>query len=60
MLFRSRTDSQRFEKNFNHHLETFLQIVGYTASRENASLLPLHVRLTNLNIPTAARQPPLY
>lgn len=44
----------RFEKNFNHHTTAYLEIVGYTASRENASLLPLHVRLSHLKIPTSA------
>ncbi|KAL8292598.1 hypothetical protein RQP46_001210 [Phenoliferia psychrophenolica] len=42
---------EKFEKNFNHHFETFHQIVGYTASRENPSLLPLHVRLEHLKMP---------
>ncbi|KAM0786854.1 hypothetical protein ACM66B_002280 [Microbotryomycetes sp. NB124-2] len=42
----------KFEANFNHHNKTNLDRLTYHASRENAQLLPLVVRLTNLKIPS--------
>lgn len=42
--------ANRFEANFNHHNKTNLDRLTYHASRENAQLLPLVVRLTNLKI----------
>ncbi|KAK4057423.1 gamma tubulin complex Spc97/GCP2 subunit Alp4 [Microbotryomycetes sp. JL221] len=42
----------KFEANFNHHNKTNLDRLTYHASRENAQLLPLVVRLTNLKVPS--------
>ncbi|KAK4052757.1 gamma tubulin complex Spc97/GCP2 subunit Alp4 [Microbotryomycetes sp. JL201] len=44
----------KFEANFNHHNKTNLDRLTYHASRENAQLLPLVVRLSNLKIPSQA------
>lgn len=44
---------ERFEQNFNHHSKSNLERINFHASRENAALLPLVVRLTNLKIPSA-------
>lgn len=48
--FGSDVDRYRFEDNFFHHSKLLLERVGFTASRENTALLPLHVRLTNLRL----------
>lgn len=41
----------KFEQNYNHHAKIHLERLNYHASREQAALLPLVVRLTNLKVP---------
>lgn len=42
----------RFEINFNHHTKSNLERIQYTASRENATLIPLVARLNPLRAAT--------
>ncbi|KAI5480700.1 spindle pole body component ALP4 [Pseudohyphozyma bogoriensis] len=39
---------KKIETHFDHHLTIHRERVGFTASRENTALLPLHLRLNNL------------